>query len=145
LKATPMNWDRVQRFKGIVQMYRDLIALRRNVARTTGGLCGPSVNVFHADSQDKALAYHRFGSGGPQDDAVVVVTLASHRRAALTLGFPGEGRWVVRFNSGAAVYDADFRDGDSFDVTARPGSRDGLNFNADVAIGPYSVVIPSQD
>jgi len=61
------------------------------------------------------------------------------------LGFPRSGKWIVRFNSGAAVYDPEFKNGDSFDTIANPGQKDGLNFNADVGIGPYSVVILSQD
>jgi 1,4-alpha-glucan branching enzyme len=63
----------------------------------------------------------------------------------VNIGLPRAGKWVVRFNSGAAVYDPDFKDGDSFDVMTRPGTVDGLNFNGDVAIGPYSVLILSQD
>jgi 1,4-alpha-glucan branching enzyme len=50
----------------------------------------------------------------------------------------------VRFNSGAEVYDPSFKNGDSFDTMANPGGKDGLNFNANVGVGPYSVVILSQ-
>ena len=62
----------------------------------------------------------------------------------LNLGFPRQGRWHVLFNSGANVYDPSFVNGDSFDTTANPGRKDGLNFNGNVSIGPYSVVIFSQ-
>jgi 1,4-alpha-glucan branching enzyme len=143
--ATPLDWDRVRRFKGIVQMYHDLIALRRNAGGKTGGLTSPNVNVFRADGGDKILAYHRFGNGGPRDDVVVVVNLSNRDFHPVNLGFPRGGKWMVRFNSGAAVYDPEFKNGDSFDTTANPGPKDGLNFNADVGIGPYSVVIFSQD
>ena len=37
-----------------------------------------------------------------------------------------------------------FVNGDSFDTTASAGSKDGLNFNGNVGIGPYSVVIFAQ-
>ncbi len=143
--ATPVRWERVQQLKGIVQMYRDLIALRRNLTKKTGGLSAGNVNVYHADPQDKTLAYHRYGDGGPGDDVVVVANFSNRRVAALNIGFPREGKWVVRFNSGSAVYDPTFRDGDSSDVMATEGGKDGLNFNGDVAVGPYSVVIFSQD
>jgi 1,4-alpha-glucan branching enzyme len=144
-KATPVRWDRVQEFKGIVQMYRNLIALRRNLDKKTGGLMAANTNVFHADGQNKTLAYHRFGNGGPGDDVVVVANFSNRRLSSLNIGFPRGGKWVVRFNSGAAAYDPDFKDGDSFDVMTKPGTMDGLNFNGDVAIGPYSVLIFSQD
>jgi 1,4-alpha-glucan branching enzyme len=143
--AVPIDWDRVQKFKGIVQLYHDLIALRRNLDHHTAGLTLQERNVFHVDSGNKTLAYHRFGSGGAGDDVVVVANFANNRRDNLNIGFPRGGRWKVRFNSGAQVYDPTFTDGDSFDTDANPGDKDGLHFNANVGIGPYSVVIFSQD
>src|SRR4051794_11999596 len=56
------------KFKGIVQMYRDLIALRRNAAGKTRGLTGQNLNVFHLDNGKKTLAYHRWEDGGAGDD-----------------------------------------------------------------------------
>jgi 1,4-alpha-glucan branching enzyme len=143
--APAIDWTRTERFKGIVQLHKDLIALRRNVAGKTGGLTLQNVNVFHADGQNKTLAYHRYGNGGPRDDVVVVVNLSNQPFNALNIGFPRGGKWSVRFNSGAKIYDPEFNNGDSFDATANQGQRDGLNFNANVGIGPYSVVILSQD
>ena len=64
--------------------------------------------------------------------------------ANLNIGFPREGRWRVRFNSGATLYDAGFVNGNSSDTTASTGGKDGLSFNANVGLGPYSVVILSQ-
>jgi 1,4-alpha-glucan branching enzyme len=145
---TPANVDfgRAEdaRFKGIVQMYRDLIALRRNRSGKTTGLTGQHLNVFHLDDGNKTLAYHRWENGGPGDDVVVVVTFANTPQPNLNIGFPRGGLWHVLFNSGASVYDASFVNGDSFDTTAHVGSKDGLNFNANVGVGAYSVVILSQ-
>ena len=131
-------------FKGIVQMYRDLIALRRNLTGKTRGLTGQNLNVFHADNGNKTLAYHRWENGGPGDDVVVVANFSNVPMQGLNIGFPRQGQWHVLFNSGATVYDSTFVNGDTFDVTANPGSKDGLNFNGNVGIGSYSVVIFSQ-
>ena len=87
----------------------------------------------------------RFLNGGPGDDVVVVANFSNKDLQPLTIGVPRGGRWRVRFNSGANVYDAGFQGGNSFDTDARAQPRDGLNFSADVGIGPYSVVILSQD
>jgi 1,4-alpha-glucan branching enzyme len=143
---TPVDFDRAvdPKFKGIVQMYHDLIALRRNLAGTTGGLTGQNLNVFHLDDGNKTLAYHRWENGGAGDDVVVVANFSNVSLPALNIGFPRGGHWHVRFNSGAKVYDPGFEKGDSFDPVANPGGKDGLNFNADVGIGPYSVVFLSQ-
>jgi 1,4-alpha-glucan branching enzyme len=143
--ATAVDWSRTERFKGIVKMYRDLIALRRNVAGKTGGLTGQAVKVFHLNDQKKTLAYWRFGKGGPGDDVVVVVNLSNQAYHPVTIGFPQAGKWIVHFNSGSASYDPEFTNGDSPDTTANKGARDGLPFSGDVGIGPYSVVILSQD
>jgi 1,4-alpha-glucan branching enzyme len=141
---TMVDFTRATRFKGIVQMYHDLIALRRNAAGQTGGLTGQNLNVFHLDNHDKVLAYHRWENGGTGDDVVVVANFSNVPMSALNVGFPRGGPWHVRFNSGATVYDPSFQNGDSFDTTANPGNKDGLDFNANVGIGPYSVVILSQ-
>jgi 1,4-alpha-glucan branching enzyme len=125
-------------------MYRDLIALRRNLAGHTGGLTGQNLNVFHLDDSNKTLAYHRWENGGAGDDVVVVANFSNVPLPTLNVGFPRGGQWHVRFNSGAEVYDPSFKNGDSFDTVASPGGKDGLNFNANVGVGPYSVVILSQ-
>jgi 1,4-alpha-glucan branching enzyme len=143
---TPVDFNRAAdpKFRGIVQMYRDLIALRRNLAGKTGGLTGQNLNVFHLDDGNKTLAYHRWEQGGAGDDVVVVANFSNAPLPSLNIGFPRGGQWHVRFNSGAKVYDPSFENGDSFDTTASPGDKDGLNFNANVGVGPYSVVILSQ-
>jgi 1,4-alpha-glucan branching enzyme len=143
---TPVDFNRAAdpKFRGIVQMYRDLIALRRNLAGKTGGLTGQNLNVFHLDDGNKTLAYHRWEHGGAGDDVVVVANFSNAPLPSLNIGFPRGGQWHVRFNSGAKVYDPSFENGDSFDTTASPGDKDGLNFNANVGVGPYSVVILSQ-
>jgi 1,4-alpha-glucan branching enzyme len=143
---TKMDFTRADdpKFKGIVQMYRDLIALRRNLAGKTRGLTGQNLNVFHVDNGNKTLAYHRWENGGPGDDVVVAANFSNVPMQNLNIGFPLQGQWHVLFNSGANVYDPGFVNGDSFDTTANPGGKDGLNFNGNVGIGPYSVVIFSQ-
>jgi len=145
---TPTNVDFSRaadaKFKGIVQMYHDLIALRRNLAGKTGGLTGQNLNVFHSDDGNKTLAYHRWENGGAGDDVVVVANFSNVPLPNLNIGFPRGGQWFVRFNSGAKVYDTSFENGDSLDTTANPGGKDGLNFNANVGVGPYSVVVLSQ-
>jgi 1,4-alpha-glucan branching enzyme len=143
---TAVDFERAAdpKFKGIAQMYRDLIALRRNLARQTGGLTGQNLNVFHLDDSNKTLAYHRWETGGAGDDVVVVANFSNVPLPTLNVGFPRGGEWHVRFNSGAQVYDPSFNNGDSFDTVANPGGKDGLNFNAKVGVGPYSVVILSQ-
>lgn len=67
-----------------------------------------------------------FGTGGAGDDNVVVVNLSNRDFHPLNIGFPRLGKWIVRSNRGAAIYDPEFKNGDSFDTTANPGRRMAL-------------------
>jgi 1,4-alpha-glucan branching enzyme len=100
---------------------------------------------FILNDANKALAYHRYDQGGSRDDVVVAAHFSNQSFPSYNLGFPKAGRWKVRFNSGVSVYDPEFQSGDSFDTDAVLGQKDSLNFNGNVGLGPYSVIILSQD
>jgi 1,4-alpha-glucan branching enzyme len=125
-------------------MYRDLIRLRRNWFDDTRGLCGQSVNVYHVNNTDKVVAFHRWDQGGAGDDVVVVLNFANRQYAGYTLGFPRGGIWHVRLNSDWNGYSSDFSNAASDDVSANPASRDSMNFEGTIGLGPYTAIILSQ-
>jgi 1,4-alpha-glucan branching enzyme len=141
----PVDWSRRERFAGIGTLYRDLIALRRNLAATTAGLRGRGVRVHHVDEEAGVIAFHRWDAGGPGDDVVVVANFADRSHPAYTVGLPREGRWRVRLNTDWAGYDPSFGGQHAYDTDARPGAWDGLPCHGDVGLGPYSALILSQD
>jgi 1,4-alpha-glucan branching enzyme len=141
----PIDWTKKERYSGILQLYRDLIRLRRNWYDTTRGLRGQHVHVHHVNDHDKVLAFHRWEQGGPRDDVVVVANMADRRYSSYNIGLPRTGTWQVRFNSDWSGYDAEFGDHFSYDTVAHPRAKDGMDYNGNVGIGPYSVVILSQD
>ena len=141
----PIDWSKAVTYRGILQLYRDLIRLRRNWFDNTRGLRGQHVNVYHVNDYDKLIAFHRWGDGGPGDDVVVVANFANRGYASYNLGFPTEGLWRVRFNSDWRGYSTDFGDHTSYDTYAGPGAKDGLPCNGDVGVGPYSAIILSID
>ncbi len=143
--ADPIDWSKRGRFAGIVSLYRDLIALRRNFADRTRGLRGHNVSVHHVNDWDKVLAYHRWEQGGPGDDVVVVANFAARSYDGYTVGLPRGGTWHVRFNSDWSGYDPEFGDHPSFEVEATQGHQDGMEFSGQVGLGPYSAVILSQE
>ncbi len=53
--------------------------------------------------------------------------------------------WQVRFNSDYQGYDESFGGHFSYHTAASPGAKDGMPYNGNVGIGPYSVIILSQD
>ena len=143
--TVPLDWAKLETHRGIHTLYRDLIRLRRNWFDQTRGLRGQNINVHHVNQADKLIAFHRWENGGPRDDVVVVANFANRSYGSYTLGFPRAGRWRVRFNSDWAGYSGDFTDQPGYDTTAIPGPQDGMSFRADVGVGPYAVLILSQE
>jgi 1,4-alpha-glucan branching enzyme len=143
--SVPLNWDRCERHAGIVQMYRDLAGLRRDRAGQSRGLCGQHLNVFHVNEGGKVLVYHRWDRGGPKDDVVVVANFSHRTYHGYVLGFPRGGRWRLRFNSDWRGYSGHFAGTPSSDCSAHAGRADGMPYHGIVSVGPYSLLIFSQD
>jgi 1,4-alpha-glucan branching enzyme len=141
----PLDWSRRHRFRGLLQLHRDLIALRRNGSDTTRGLRGPHLEVVHQDQATGVLAYRRWQDGGPRDDVLVVVNLSAEARPDTRVGVPRAGRWRVRFNTDFEGYDAEFASihAADADTTAEPAGD--LPWSILVGLGPYAAVILSQD
>lgn len=140
----PLDWRRTEKYVGIVNLYRELIRLRRNWYDHTRGLRGQHVDVFHVNEVDKLIAFHRWEHGGPHDDVVVVANFANRAYDSYTVGFPRPGTWRVRFNSDWDGYSR-FGNHASNDTDADGGPADGLPASGNVGIGPYSAIILSQD
>ncbi len=143
--ADPIDWGKKTRFAGIYQMYKDLIRLRRNRNNRSRGLTGHHTNVFHLNDQDKLIAFHRWDGGGPRDDVVIVANFANRSYDSYRIGFPRVGRWDVVFNSDWSGYSPDFGNHPGYDTDAWSEGRDGLEFQGNVGIGPYSVLILIQN
>ena len=90
------------------------------------------------------IAFHRWDAGAG-DDVVVVVNLSTNTYTDYRIGMPHGGLWKLRFNSDAKLYSSLFGDHDSFDVTAFEEDEDGMGAHSNISVGPYSVLIYSQD
>ncbi len=141
----PIDWSRVEDEHGILGMYRDLIALRRNLSGVTRGLCGQNIHIYHFDDGVKIIAFHRWDKQGPADSVVVVVNMMNQNCDGYTIGFPRAGLWKTRFNSDSYKYGPNFANHPTPDVEAHEEKIDGLPCSGKISIGPYTVVIFSQD
>jgi 1,4-alpha-glucan branching enzyme len=141
----PIDWSRAADEHGILGMYRDLIALRRNLSGVTRGLCGQNIHIYHFDDAAKVLAFHRWDKQGPTDSVVVVVNMMNQNCDDYVIGFPRAGLWKARFNSDSYAYDPNFANHLTPDVEAHEEEFDGLPCSGKIGIGPYTVVIFSQD
>jgi 1,4-alpha-glucan branching enzyme len=142
--SAPLDWAKLETYAGINALYRDLIRLRRNWFDQTRGLRSQHVNVHHVNNTDKVIAFHRWENGGPGDDVLVVANFGNRSYDSYALGFPRPGLWRIRFNSDWQGYSADFGNQLGYDTWADDGSRDGMRFQANIGVGPYSVLILSQ-
>jgi 1,4-alpha-glucan branching enzyme len=141
----PIDWSRTEDEHGILGMYRDLIALRRNRSGLTRGLCGQNIHIYHFDDGAKLIAFHRWDKQGPTDSVIVVVNLANQNQDGYVIGFPRAGLWKTRFNSDSYNYGANFANHPTPDVETQKEGTDGLPCSGKIGIGPYTVVIFSQD
>jgi 1,4-alpha-glucan branching enzyme len=138
-----MDWNKYDQFRGIHDLYRDLIRLRRNWFNNTRGLCGQNVNVFHT-GLDKVVAFHRWDQGGPGDDVIIVLNFSDRQYPDYRIGFPLPGLWWARFNSDWNGYSADFGNFGGYNTMAGLDSIQGMPASGTVGIGPYSALILSQ-
>jgi 1,4-alpha-glucan branching enzyme len=138
-----LDWSKKDRFRGIFDLYQRLVALRRNRDGNTRGLTGQHLNVFHVNHGAKVIAYHRWMLGGPGDDVVVVAHLAHRGKDSKNVGLPPGGPREHRVNCDRGGYDPAFTD-KGYDTTAEAGPNQGMPFNGNVALGPYSAIILSQ-
>jgi len=142
--TVPLDWSKLNTFAGIQMLYRDLIHLRRNWLNNTRGLTGQNIHVHHLNNDDKLIAFHRWENGGPGDDVVVIANFANRSYGSYTIGFPRAGWWRVRFNSDWQGYSNDFGGQLGYDTMTSNDPADGMPVQANVGIGPYSVLILSQ-
>ncbi len=140
-----LDWTLRHRHAGLLRLHRDLISLRRNTADVSRGLRGESAEVHHVNTEAKVLGWHRWLQGGPRDDVVVLASFSSNAYPDYHVGVPRAGRWRVRFNSDWDGYDPEFETVDSLDADSEPEPHDGMAQRISVGLGPYSVVILSQD
>ena len=133
-----VDWSKTNTYSNIVQLYRDLIGARRNLKGCTPGLEGDQCSVFQVDNINKLVAFHRWNSAAPNQDAVVVAHFANGTLNNYALNFPSAGNWYVQFNSDSTNYGTDYGNIGSSVVTASGG------LSATIAIGPYSALILSQ-
>ena len=141
----PLDWDLNEEFRGIVRIYRDLTLLRLNRSGYSRGLCGQFTNVFHVNEKEKIIAFQRWDQHGPGDDVVIVLNFSITPKSNYVIGLPDKGLWKLRLNSDAKIYSTDFEGFFSSDTEGFEGEADGFGFHGSVNIGPYSMLIFSQD
>jgi 1,4-alpha-glucan branching enzyme len=135
-----LHWDKTEQFAGIVAAHKHLSDLRLNRHQNTAGLLGQSVSIFHRDSDNRVIGYHRWDQGGPHDDTLIVVNFGTEtfeNNYVITL--PIRGKWQVRFCSTQKKYSPEFQD-----ITTDAYTTNERGEIA-ISLAPYTALILSQD
>ncbi len=141
----PIDWNKIKRFPGILQLYKDLISLRLNRGGQTTGLTGQDVNVFHVNNNEKVISYHRWNSEDSHSNVVIVANFSSRTYENYSIGMPEAGEWTIIFNSDSKRYGDDFGDFGNSTIQAELAGMDGLSAKTKINMAPYSALIMSQE
>jgi len=135
--ANPLHWAYQTTYSNVVNFYRDLIHLRRNLDGVSLGLTGPNMTWHAVDNTAKVLAFHRWGASADDQVMVIMNFTANPIPNYVVNGWPADGNWYVNLNSDWTTYGADFGNNGSSLVNVAGGS-------GAVAVGPYSVLVLSR-
>jgi 1,4-alpha-glucan branching enzyme len=135
----PVDWAKTNTYSYIVRFYRDLIRARRDLNGYTAGLKGDQCAMLKVDNVSKLVAFHRWNSAIPSQDAVVIANFANATLNNYSLTFPSAGNWYVHLNSDSTSYGPDYGNIGSSVVVAS-----GSPAHGNITIGPYSALILSQ-
>jgi 1,4-alpha-glucan branching enzyme len=134
-----VDWNKTNNYSGIVRFYRDLISARRDLKGYTPGLKGDRCSVFRTDNVNKLIAFRRWNSTAPNENAIVIANFSGVTLSSYSLNFPLAGNWYVHLNSDSSSYSSDFQNIGSSVVSAS-----GNPPTASITIGPYSALVLSQ-
>lgn len=124
------------------ELYKDLIALRRNLGGKTGSLLETGVDILHREDKNKVIAYRRHGASG--EDVVVVVNLRHQAYDRYDVGVPDSGTWRIRLDTDWLDYGDDFGGGQKGTVDTLALEKDGLPNTLPVKLGAYGAVVFSR-
>lgn len=117
----PLDWERADRFQGIVNLYRDLINLRKSNDSSVRGLNGQQISILHKDDDSLVMAYARFHGDDTGNPVLVVLNFGVETKIGYQIGVDVGGTWRVVFNSGWSGYDEQFARVDVQEVHAGEG------------------------
>ena len=139
----PLQWSLSGEFAGIRKLWGTLALARKNASGHTPNLQGDGLNIYQVDDTNKLIAFERYDSQSP-GRVVVISNFTGNAQDGMTVGFPSKGTWVTRFNSDSKTYSSTFSGAGSASVRATGGAYSGMPYSGTVAIGPYSLLILSQ-
>ncbi len=131
---TPLDWSKTRKHVGMLNLHRDLIALRSNRGGHSIGLKGTGVRTPLLDNDSKHIVYWRWHDQHPADQAVVVINF-TRNPSDIVIPFPSQGPWIMRLNSDWTTYGGQTSPDTARPFTLPPGGK------ARTTLAPYSARI----
>ena len=137
-----LEWSKTNTMSSVLNSTKELVMLRKNAYGTTKGLTGPHADIHHMNDNAETLGFHRYHTGGTNDDVLVAFNFSEDDLATFHLGAPTNGTWKVRFvsNEISGGNPGDLND----EIQTTTTSTDGKPYRLTFKLGAYSVVILSK-
>lgn len=131
----PLDWSKVIKHAGQLELHRDLIALRKNTGGFSPGLKGREIQIPVSDHDRKLLVYWRWHEKNSADRTVVAINLSGETTDML-IPFPSDGPWLMRMHSDWQRYGGATRQ-----EPPKPFKLDPQSATAKTVMPPYSARI----
>lgn len=139
-----MDWGKLDTFKGIHDMYRDLIGLRNGHKDHMVGLTGNITEVLHFNQDNLVIAYQRIHYDHQDKPVIVVLNFSHQTHKGYRIGLPNEGAFSVQFNSGWKGYDESFAEVALVEIETEDYPFEGKSHSVLVDIPQYGGIILSR-
>lgn len=133
----PLDWSKTIKHAGLLELHRDLIALRKNRDGFSPGLKGLEIKTLLADNERKLIVYGRWHEKNAADQVIVAINL-SGEATDISIPFPSSGPWLNRVYTEWNRYGGSMRQ-----EPPKPFSLNQEPFTAKTAMAPYSARIYS--
>ncbi len=138
-----IDWTRVERVKGITQLYKDLIHLRKNEHQSCIGLSGNDTRIIHFNQDNLVIAYQRIHFEHPDNPTTIILNFSHREYIGYRIGISQNTGLNVRFNSGWKGYDKSFSEVELVEVHPEDNAYDNQPHSILVGLPSYGGIILS--
>lgn len=135
-----LNWEKLERHKGISRLVSDLIKLRTGEIEGYDGLRQQAIEIIHLNNDSKVLAYHR---GEENSKVLIVINFSNTDYTEYNLSLAEQSNWKLRLNTVAKEYDDDFSEMEVHDPEIHAENLEEANMGT-FEIPGYSALIFTQ-
>ena len=135
-----LNWEKLERHKGISRLVSDLIKLRTGEIEGYDGLRQQAIEIIHLNNDSKVLAYLR---GEENSKVLIVINFSNTDYTEYNLSLEELSNWKLRLNTVAKEYDDDFSEMEVHDPEIHAENLEEANMGT-FEIPGYSALIFTQ-